>query len=375
MPHGRTTAGESVAKLLACASARGRRRGLVFGRALAACLRPGAGVIEAVLLGGEAAARGGRDLHHDVLAEGDPPGLLDGHAAEVRHQELQDRQVGHDEHRVGTHFDLQQHALQALEHIHVALAPREAAPQRVPLQRREEVGVALLDLLPGGHVALALDVPPPAADGALVHRVQRGGLLMPLRHVADRLGRAGHGARDHIGRGSLLPCTSPVSLCALPDEGCQGHREAGVGKFRQPVPVGALRVRLASSGADQPDGPRADVDRHQIRQNALRYPAVALVRHHLARQVDQLDRRGLVVPQRLVHLLVLGYSLLEVSHALLQRHAFEIRAMHHLSQQVDVQQFTLVAHRFHEEDGVVGVMRDDALDEELPPGGRGVCRV
>mmetsp|Transcript_58868 Transcript_58868/g.167078 ORF Transcript_58868/g.167078 Transcript_58868/m.167078 type:complete len:203 (-) Transcript_58868:59-667(-) len=202
-----------------------------------------------MLLVHEASSRRWRHLQHSVLGNRNFPRFLDRSATEVGHQELKDRDVAHDEHRPRRHLDVHENRLQPLQDVHVALTTREALPERVAFPSGIELGLLLLGLALRRAVAAAINIQPSAGEGALVDGIQRGRLLVAVRHVADRLDRTRHSAGEHEGGLLLLSRCVPVPLGPLVDEGGQGTRKvlAGGAEMRQHTfaLAEALRVYLA----------------------------------------------------------------------------------------------------------------------------------
>mmetsp|Transcript_2016 Transcript_2016/g.5823 ORF Transcript_2016/g.5823 Transcript_2016/m.5823 type:complete len:265 (+) Transcript_2016:354-1148(+) len=195
----------------------------------------------------EAPTRGRRDLQDGVLWDRHLPSVLDRDALEVGNEQLQHRDVRNKEHRPCRHLHLDKHTLQPLDHIHVALSAGEAPPQRVLPPLGIEHWVPLLHLLPRRGVAVALDVPPTGADGALVDGVQGRRLLMIARHVVHRGSGSRHRAGEHLGRLRRLADRGPILRGALPQKLRQGERGSPpqVAELRKAVAfVGALRVPL-----------------------------------------------------------------------------------------------------------------------------------
>mmetsp|Transcript_33183 Transcript_33183/g.95519 ORF Transcript_33183/g.95519 Transcript_33183/m.95519 type:complete len:241 (-) Transcript_33183:779-1501(-) len=204
---------------------------------------------QCMLLAHEASPRSGRHLHHGVLRNRKFPCVLDWRATEVGRQQLKNGYMAHDEHGPRGHLHLNEHRLQPLQDVHVALTAGEALPERVALPLGAPVGVPLLEVALWRVVAPALHIQASAGQRALVDGIQRGRLLVAVRHVADRLDRTRHSAGEHEGGLLLLSRCVPVPLGPLVDEGGQGTRKvlAGGAEMRQHTfaLAEALRVYLA----------------------------------------------------------------------------------------------------------------------------------
>mmetsp|Transcript_33232 Transcript_33232/g.105748 ORF Transcript_33232/g.105748 Transcript_33232/m.105748 type:complete len:203 (-) Transcript_33232:1055-1663(-) len=202
-----------------------------------------------MLLAHEASPRSGRHLHHGVLRNRKLPCVLDWRATEVGRQQLKNGYMAHDEHGPRGHLHLNEHRLQPLQDVHVALTAGEALPEKVALPLGVPVGVPLLEVALWRVVAPALHIQASAGQRALVDGIQRGRLLVAVRHVADRLDRTRHSAGEHEGGLLLLSRCVPVPLGPLVDEGGQGTRKvlAGGAEMRQHTfaLAEALRIYLA----------------------------------------------------------------------------------------------------------------------------------
>mmetsp|Transcript_98908 Transcript_98908/g.265618 ORF Transcript_98908/g.265618 Transcript_98908/m.265618 type:complete len:280 (+) Transcript_98908:679-1518(+) len=243
---------------------------------------------QCMLLAHEASPRSGRHLHHGVLRNRKFPCVLDWRATEVGRQQLKNGYMAHDEHGPRGHLHLNEHRLQPLQDVHVALTAGEALPERVALPLGVPIGVPLLEVALWRVVAPALHIQASAGQRALVDGIQRGRLLVVVRHVADRFDRAGHGAGEHRSGLPLLACFSPIPLRPLFDESGQRARKAlsTTAEMRQQLELvsfaGSLGIHLAGPSAHQPDGPRPNVDGHHEGHDALGHPAIAVARHDLA---------------------------------------------------------------------------------------------
>mmetsp|Transcript_11686 Transcript_11686/g.37111 ORF Transcript_11686/g.37111 Transcript_11686/m.37111 type:complete len:398 (+) Transcript_11686:384-1577(+) len=230
------------------------------------------------------AVRVGLQLHHAVQGHFEVRDLLQGLVHEVGVEGPQHGLVGDDHHRGSLPFKLDEHGLQALNHIQIALPARVPVPQLVLLPRVPLPLHRLLDLQvrhPIAHPRVDL------VEGAPLH-------LRVVVQVTRRLGGAAHRRRPHGTR---------LLVHSLVNEVCEDFREF-FAIFREPRVAAdpPVRIEFALTVAGEEHRPRSHMAVDKIEHDAsgqVPGDAVHLYLPLAQTVVNQLDVRHVLLTPRL----------------------------------------------------------------------------